>query len=564
MDSQPFETFRSSVSGRSETCPELSTVVVLTFAGISAIIDWITFAFREVTEVNARRPALIACLCLAAALAGCKAEESKEKPPAAGAQSVRPATQAGRFYPASPAELRAQVESCLEATEQVELPGDLVGLVVPHAGYVFSGGVAAWGYRQVEGKQFDTVVILGPSHHVALSKHAVSPEDAYATPLGTVPLDKEVRRTLLDACDVLVERSAAHEQEHSIEVQLPFLQCVLKDFRLVPIVLGQPTKESCRKLAKALAALLPQRKMLIIASSDLSHYPTYDVAEKTDKALLAAVAKLDPDALLAADREWMGKALPNLKCTMCGLWPAVTLAMVTEELGSCSAKVLRYANSGDVPAGSKSEVVGYGAVAVCRKGGAPTPVATPPAGSDRYTLDAAEQQYLLTLARQSLEACVNGKRFAPPKPADPKLTRDSGAFVTLKKHGELRGCIGYLAAVKPLYAAIAEMAESAALRDPRFEAVKPGELADIDLEISVLSPLRPLKSLDDIVVGKHGLVMTSGLHRGVLLPQVPTEQGWDRDQYLEGLCRKTGVPNRSWEKGATLEAFTAQVFGERQ
>jgi AmmeMemoRadiSam system protein B/AmmeMemoRadiSam system protein A len=525
-----------------------------------------------VTEVNVRWPALIASLSLAVALPGCEAEESRDVPPggkgeraAADAQSVRPPAQAGGFYPASPAELRAQVESHLHSAKEVDLPGELIGLVVPHAGYVFSGPVAGWGYRQLEGKQFDTVVLLGPSHHVPLSKHAVSPEDAYKTPLGNVPLDKAVRRTLLAACDVLVESSAAHEREHSLEVQLPFLQCVLKDFKIVPIALGQPTKESCRKLARALAALLPQRKVLIIASTDLSHYPSYEDAQKADKAMLTAVEKLDPDAILAADKEWMGRDLPNLKCTMCGLWPAVTLAMVAEELGSCSAKVLKYANSGDVPAGSRSEVVGYGAVAVCRKGNAPTtPVATQPAADYRYTLDEAEQKYLLALARQSLEACVNGKKLAPPKPADPKLTRDSGAFVTLKKHGALRGCIGYIEAVKPLYEAIAEMAESAALRDPRFNAVKPTELGEIDLEISVLSPLRPLKSIDEIVVGKHGLVLTSGLRRGVLLPQVPTEQGWNRDQFLEGLCRKTGVPDRAWEKGAKLEVFTAQVFGERE
>lgn len=510
--------------------------------------------------------------CLVNLLTGCHGEEPKNTQPVRRPppRTVRPPAVAGAFYPESVDLLRAQVGQALRDAKQVDLPGRIIGLVAPHAGYVYCADVAAWSYKQLVDLDYDTVVLLGPSHHVAVSPYAVSPADAFRTPLGEVPIEATVRSALLGACPRLQENAAPHAPEHSLEVQLPFLQTVLHDFKIVPIVIGQATPDDCRALAKAIAPLVATRNLLVVASSDLAHYPKYEDAEKSDKAMLAAIEKLDSATILATDRTWMHKGVPNLVCTACGLWPIVTLTMVTEEIGGCAAKVLKYANSGDVPGlGDKSRVVGYGAVVVYRKPGAhdSAGAATGTSRTTRegeYVLDRAEQQYLLKLARQSLEACVSGKPLPKPASTDPRLTRKSGAFVTLKKNGRLRGCIGYIVALTPLQEAVVRMARAAALEDYRFPPVKPEEVPDIDIEISVLSPLRPIKSVDEITVGKHGLVMTYLGRRGVLLPQVPVEQKWDLNQYLTGICRKTGVPDRSWEKGARIEVFTAQVFGEEK
>jgi len=180
-------------------------------------------------------------------------------------------------------------------------------------------------------------------------------------------------------------------------------------------------------------------------------------------------------------------------------------------------------------------------------------------------LNQAEKQSLLSIARTTLESCVRGKALPAVKPQTVRLSEKRGVFVTLHRKGQLRGCIGYVEGVKPLFQAVADMAVSASTEDPRFRPVSPDELKEIDIEITVLSPLRPIPGPESVEVGRHGLVIRKGFRSGLLLPQVPVEQGWDRERFLRGICEKAGLPPEAWkEKDAQLFVFTGQVFGEKQ
>jgi len=486
---------------------------------------------------------------------------------------------AGQFYPGQAELLRSKVEGFLAAAEAVELPGRLFGLMVPHAGYDFCGQVAASAYRLLRGRSFSTVVLLGPSHRWPFEGAALPAEEAFGTPLGEVPVNQKLVQRLLDSGAGFLRLPEAHAGEHSLEVQLPFLQCTLAHFDIVPICCGDLTLAQATRLAQALAEAIRGQEVLLIASSDMSHYPAYNDAVRCDRALLEAICSREAKRVLAADRQWMGQSIPQLACTLCGLWPVVIWLETARELGVEGSKVLKYANSGDVPGlGDKDRVVGYGAVALYRTAAeSPTSAqgsskqkekttmtqgkARPPAEEE---LSAAQQAEVLRIARLSLESHVKEGRPPSIEVDDPALQRPCGAFVTLKKRGELRGCIGSLQAAEPLVDTVIEMAGAAALRDPRFEPVRPEELPAIEVEVSVLTPLRRISDVSEIEVGRHGLYIVHGLNRGVLLPQVATEQGWNREQFLQHTCLKAGLPPDDWQKGAQIFVFTAQVFGEKE
>lgn len=493
--------------------------------------------------------------------------------------TVRPPAVAGRFYPEQPELLRSKVEGFLAAAPVTALPGPLVGLMVPHAGYEFSGRVAAAAYKLLQNQSFRTVVLLGPTHRWPLEGAALPAEEAFRTPLGEVPVNRKLVQHLLDSQTGFVTLPEAHAEEHSLEVQIPFLQCTLDHFDLVPICCGDLTLNQATRLARGLAAAIRGQKVLLVASSDMSHYPAYDDAVRCDKALLAAIATGEAKRVLAADREWMDRHIPNLVCSLCGLWPVVVWLETAKELGVSGIQVLKYANSGDVPViGDKKQVVGYGAVALYRTGPESLGAARNPSKQKEKTtmtqdkarppeegeLSPEQQAEVLRIARLSVESHVKEGRPPVIQVADPALKRPCGAFVTLKEKGNLRGCIGSLQATEPLAETVIEMAGAAALRDPRFEPVQPEELPAIDIEVSVLTPLRRISDVNEIEVGRHGLYIVHGIHRGVLLPQVATEQGWEREQFLQHTCLKAGLSPDDWQKGAQIYVFTAQVFGEKE
>jgi len=473
----------------------------------------------------------------------------------ATAQKVREPAVAGMFYPADPKELAGMVDDLLAKAKVAEIK-DVVGLVSPHAGYVYSGPVAAYSYALLKGRNVQRVVVISPSHSDAFPFSAVYDGAAYATPLGRIPVDQEFAAKLAkpDPLVKLSDRGHASSRgrgEHALEVQLPFLQRVLGKFQLVPIVMGDQRYETCRALGTALAKLIQGPGTVIVASSDLSHYHPYDAAVKLDRKTLKAVEEWD---YLSLSR--------NVEMNVweaCGGGPIVAAMIAAERLGARDAKLLKYANSGDT-AGDRSKVVGYGAVALFKSAGAAG------AGGAAFALGEVERAELLRVAQKAVETAVREEKLLDyaGSSLDP-LMQERGAFVTLKKHGRLRGCIGYASPVKPLVLTVRDVAAMAAVHDIRFSPVSPGELNELEYEISVLSPLRRVLDVKQIRVGRDGLVVKNGRKEGLLLPQVPVEQNWDRATFLQQACLKAGLAPDAWLDQATdVFRFTALVFsGER-
>ncbi|MGC9317719.1 MAG: AmmeMemoRadiSam system protein B [Armatimonadota bacterium] len=487
------------------------------------------------------------------------------------AETVRQPAVAGAFYPGEPDGLRATVREMLREAEVADLPGPVIGLMAPHAGYIYSGSIAAAAYAQLQGAEYDTVIIIGPSHRWPVGGIALPACGAWRTPLGDVPVDRELCAELAAASDRFHRSAQAHRTEHALEVQLPFLQVVLDDFAIVPLVMHDFAEENCSAAADAIVQAAADRSVLLVASTDMSHYPDYEDAGRVDRAMLEAIGTFDVRAVRERDAELLAEGTADLDCTLCGLGPVAVVMEAARRLGADSAVVIDYSNSGESPMGEKTRCVGYGAVAFCaREGREDTEAAAraedpPSETADAGELNVKQQRRLLRLARESIEAVTSDE--APPQAPtdDPALKPERAVFVTLHKEGRLRGCIGSLEARQPLAEAVLSSAVSAATQDPRFMPVTAAEVDDLEIEISVLSPLRTVDDPQEIVVGEHGVIVSQGRRRGVFLPQVAPEQGWDREEMLRHLCAdKAGLSPDAWRRGATLQVFTAQVFSEEE
>jgi AmmeMemoRadiSam system protein B/AmmeMemoRadiSam system protein A len=472
-------------------------------------------------------------------------------------QKVRQAAVAGSFYPADPKVLSSMIDGFLAKVTGPHITDPILAVVAPHAGYEYSGPVAAYTYAQLKGHKYTRVVVIAPSHYVSFDFSSIYDGDAYATPLGNVPVDKAFAQKLVKMSSTMKLSSQGHDPtsaggEHAVEVQLPWLQKVLGNFEVVPIVMGDQSYESSRALGVALAKLIKKEggDTLVLASSDLSHYHTYDDAVTMDHKTL--------NALEAWDYFSMSRNFQPRIWEACGGAPIVAAMIYAERMGANQARVLKYENSGDVT-GDHSRVVGYSAD-VFIKADSGKVKETP------FSLSDAEKSELLALARKSVEYVVQNKyAYEPPASASATLNQERGAFTTLKESGELRGCIGYTSAAKPLYITVRDTATLAAMRDPRFPPVTASELPKLEYEISVLSPMRKVTDVQKIIVGRHGLLMKNGDSEGILLPQVPVEQRWDRHTFLEQTCAKAGMNTNCWMDDDTdIFSFTAVIFGEHK
>lgn len=510
-----------------------------------------------------RGPRLAAAVLVMAALgcAQCQAgqPEEQEGKAMAGKGPVRASILAGSWYPANPVELRQMVQGFLAQAEALKGPGRPVALVAPHAGLIYSGQVAAHAYKQLVGQRIDLIVLVGPSHRAYLSGCAVYPAGAWRTPLGEVEIDEEVARALTSQSPLIKPDAQTHAVEHSLEIQLPFIQEVAPQARIVPVMMGEQDIETARGLAQALVAALKgyRGRFVLVASTDLSHFHGYEAAQKLDRLVCERLQRFDAEGL--------GKDLAAGKSEACGGGPTLAVMLAAKELGASGAKLLKYANSGDVT-GERSKVVGYAAAVFYGQGGNPGHAQAPePKAAPGGRLSAAERELLRRIALRSVECAARGESPPPEllKEAALKaaLAEHCGAFVTLKRGGELRGCIGDIIGSGPLGETVAQMARAAATQDPRFPPLRPEDLKDLDLEISVLTPLEPVRDVNDIVVGKHGLFIVYGNNRGLLLPQVATEQGWDRETFLEQTCWKAGLPPGAWRHPeAQIYRFGAEIF----
>lgn len=459
---------------------------------------------------------------------------------ACSARSVFEPVVAGRFYPAEPDQLKSMVQSYLDNAGKPKLSREVYCLIAPHAGYVYSGPAAGHAYKEILGREYDTVVVIAPSHTSSMNGVSVLDMDAYRTPLGDVPIDRKSVRALMDMAPWIDHVPALFNREHSLEVHLPFLQTALAPgYRVVPAVIGTPDPRLAEAFAQVLAHQFRGRRVLYVASSDMSHYLPYEQARTKDSGTLRIIANGKIDALV--------RQCSTKKSELCGLGPVQVVMHLGKKMGIEGGTVLKYENSGDT-AGDRNRVVGYGSIAFANPEG---------------DLSLEDKQSLLTLARTTLTAYVRDGQIPDIIPGSAALKEPGAAFVTLKSRGQLRGCIGQLEAAMPLYQSVTRMTVSSCSRDSRFEPVKPEELPGIRLEVSVMSPLTKVASVDEIEVGRDGLYLIYNGRSGVLLPQVPEEEGWNRADYLKAICRKAGVPDKSWEKkGAELYRFTAQVFSE--
>jgi len=453
-------------------------------------------------------------------------------------QTIRPPAAAGRFYPDDPEKLRKMVGTLLRDASGLDVKGTIRGLVSPHAGYIYSGIVAAAGYRQIA-PSTRTVILIGPSHRFPLGEASIPSVTAYRTPLGDVRLSKLAFR--LQKLPIFGSVTEAHKMEHSLEVQLPFLQVMLRAFEIVPILVNSADPKA---LAAALAPYI-DNDTLIVASTDLSHYYPYERAVSLDRICTSAIT----------GAEFSRMPL----CEACGKQAVMTLMHIAE-IKNWDAKLIDYKNSGDT-AGGRNNVVGYASIAfVDRKEGSK---------KMKESMSIRDKKALLRLARSAIEAkLVKDVKVERPKPSL-ILKENRGCFVTLHKYGQLRGCIGTIEPICPLAECVEKNAQNAAFRDPRFPCLGAEELPEIDIEVSILSVPERLRFRDgddlkrQLRPNVHGVILSRGMHRSTFLPQV-WKQLPDKEQFLEHLCLKGGMPANAWKDPATsVEVYQAEVFGEK-
>jgi len=452
-------------------------------------------------------------------------------------EAVKAPNVAGVFYPSEPEILKKEVDNFIQGAEYQDIKGELIALISPHAGYQFSGQVAGYAYRNLHDRPVKTVIIIGPAHYFPFRGISVYKEGFFRTPLGDVEIDEKVSGLLIkEEMDVSFIKEA-FLKEHSLEVQLPFLQRTLKRFRVVPVLVGSPTERSLQHVIPVLTELLrKQRDVLIIASSDLSHYHTYEEARKMDMMFIDAILRL-------AIEELQG-LLSRGEVEACGAWPVIITMAVARNLGATEGILYKYANSGDIT-GDTRRVVGYAAIGLYKK-----------------ELSPGQRSFLLKIARETIFSYVKEKKIPRFNIIDRRLMASGATFVTIKdRYGNLRGCIGNIFPVMPLYESVQKNAIAAATADPRFPPLRPEELEGLSVEVTVLSPLERITDPEDIVIGRHGLFIVKGSKSGILLPQVPVEFGWDRKTFLKEVSLKAGLPEDAWKDGE-LYRFTAEIIKE--
>jgi len=482
---------------------------------------------------------------------------------------TRPSCLAGTWYPADARKLAVEVDALLRQSRTGPLKDPLV-LIVPHAGYAYSGPTAAAAYQSVKGMKPGVIVILGTAHHVPVRGCALAVNDFFETPLGRVPVRLDIVRRLLNE-GLFSDNREAHADEHSVEIQLPLLQRVFAaeiahGAGIVPALIGEVDGREAGLIARSLAnALAGEKNPLVIVSTDFTHYgrrfgyTPFRAADKADAR--AKLKKLDYGAIeyiLKKDVSGFSRYVDETGITICGA--GAVKAALTLPIDGFKSGVIDYRTSID-STGDYDSTVSYASIALCGK------LAGIAARADvKWDLPVPDRILLLDAARRNIASVLDDKGELKMDPSKLPATclAKRGAFVTLKKNGALRGCIGFIAAEKPLYRTVLENALNAALSDPRFVPVKKDELDGISIEISVLTEPVEVASPGEIVPGRDGLIIERGPYRGLLLPQVAVEYGWDRDTFLDNTCVKAGLNPGAWrEKGTRIYRFEAIVFGEQ-
>ncbi len=499
----------------------------------------------------------IGCLGCASESETTQSYETKVRQPAA----------AGQFYSNDPVKLENTIASYLAdaVTPFTDRP---IAIISPHAGHIYSGQICADAFKQAAAHDYDLVVLLGTNHTTAGFRGvSIIPGGGYKTPLGTAVIDEGIASELIAADKDFTFNESVHSREHSVEVIVPFVQYLFPKAKIVPTIIGAPDLDLCTRFGETLAKVLEGRRALIVASSDLSHYPDYQGALDADQNTTKAIMELNPEAFRSAIRKQLNKGIPDLSTCACGQAPILTAIVAAKKLGASGAQIISYANSGDAAVGKRTRVVGYAAAALV-KGPESSNAAvfgyskTPARDKTAFTRE--QKAALLSFARKTIRQLLTTDTTPLARGFEPILEQEKGAFVTLKKHGALRGCIGHMAEDLPLCHVVGYCALQAAFNDRRFPQVSLQELEDIEIEISVLTPFEQVGGVEDILIGRDGVLLEKSGRSAVYLPSVAVEQGWDRDEMLNHLCAKAGLSSDCWKKGAKFYTFQSIVFSESE
>lgn len=461
---------------------------------------------------------------------------------------IRPATVAGTFYPNDRIELQTMLEAYLNnvPSDSDNIHDGISAIIAPHAGYVFSGQVAAYPYKQLIGKTYDLAIVLAPSHQKYFTGSSVFSGEFYSTPLGEVKVDKEFSDLLIDNNSIKYSLDGHEWQtskaEHSLEVQLPFLQIVQPNLSIVPIVIGSQDYATVNNLVLSVFNAIKQtnKKVLLIASSDLSHFHNQDEAHQLDWSIIEAFEHYDyfKIELNAFGRNWEA----------CGAAPISVAMQVSELLGANLCLALNYSTSADSPysGGDTNRVVGYFSGIIGK--------------SDLVQDDLLpnftdeEKLYLKSLAKASVESITNNHPIEIKLLETENLELNFPAFVTINKSNELRACMGHIIGSQDINNEIISTAQMAATQDHRFGAIRPDELKELEYEVTVLSRMKRITNFNSIHIGNHGLYIRYNQNSGLLLPQVASDRNWSITEFLENICLKANLPRDTYK----LEE--AQIF----
>ena len=479
--------------------------------------------------------------------------EAESSPPVDAAHIKKPNV-AGQFYEADPAALKTHLQRLMQKAAIQPWPSKIVALMVPHAGYPYAGPTAAYGFKAIENQNIKTVILLGPTHYYRFNGVAIWPKGEWQTPLGSIPVDEALAQSIMAKAGFVMEQPPIFDKDHVLEVELPYLQNIFPHFSIVPMIMNRDASaEQVQQLAKALDEAVGKRDdVLLLISSDLAHFHPAAENKKIDMYGLDAVQARDVEKIWR--EQYAGRMeIDGFKEVIVGL-------LYAGLRGADKVKLLKYGHSGEVT-GDNSSVVGYGSLIFYK--GKKTEISAE--REETEPLSSKQKRILLHIARAAIQSYVGEGERLKVTEKDARLNEQEGAFVTLSKNGKLRGCIGNILGSGPLYLTVRDMAVAAATQDPRFKPVTKEEIKDLDLEISVLSKPRRVKSAEDIVLGKHGVIISRNGHSGVFLPQVAEETHWSKEEFLSQLCaQKAGLPPTCWKDPETqIAVFTAQVFSEK-
>ncbi|MBP7088841.1 MAG: AmmeMemoRadiSam system protein B [Candidatus Omnitrophica bacterium] len=458
---------------------------------------------------------------------------------------------AGSWYPKDPEVLKSQISNYIDKASLPSIDGEIIAIISPHAGLAYSGEVAAYGFKAVAGKPITTVILVGFSHRQDYDGIAVFEKEGFKTPLGVIYNDKELAQKVISTDKKFVTNNLVFKGENSLELILPFIQVVLGEPKVLLLSIGRQSFDNCLLLGNTIADILKEKEnFLIIASTDMSHYLPNTLTKETDAETVTMIENMNPQELY---QQCYGQN------RMCGLGAVVSVMIAAEKLGAKESLILKQATS-TRNTDSNEKSVGYLSAAFLKT------------GDDKLKgendmdklLDDKQKKKLLKIARSTIEHYLEKGEVLNVDVDDPTLKKVFGVFVTLNKDGHLRGCIGNIIGHKPLYLGVRDMAIASAVEDPRFPPLNKSELPKINIEISVLSPLEKITDPDKIILGTHGVLVKKGFRSGVYLPQVATETGWSKEEFMNSLCaQKAGFESEAWKKGSCeIYIFTAEVFGE--